>query len=128
MIALTNAAVAKLTAASIARVYKEGKVPASPAYPYAIVSGTFDRADAYTLDATHGVGDYRITTRAISSDYDGAVDTDDRARRALLDQRLTVDGKTYGPGRLQVGSALVRDPDGGIVLTVTSTYLFATEE
>lgn len=128
MIALTNAAVAKLTAAPITRVYKEGSVPASPLSPYLIVSATFDRAAAYTLDADHGVGDYRITTRSISTSYDGAVDTDARARTALLDQRFTVAGKTYGPGRLQVGSALVRDPDGGSVLTVTSTYLFATEE
>lgn len=128
MIALTNAAVAKLTAAPILRVYKEGKVPASPAYPYCIVTATFDRATGYTLDANHGLGDYRITTRSVGTDHDGAVDTDARARAALLDQTLTADGKTYGPGRLQVGSALVRDPDGGAVLTVTSTYLFMCEE
>jgi hypothetical protein len=128
VIALTNAAVAKVQAAPVTRVYKEGKVPASPAFPYAIVTVTFDRAAGYTLDADHGLGDYRITTRSISNDYDGAVDTDDRARHALLDQRITADGKTYGPGRMQVGSALVRDPDGGVVITVTSTYLFATEE
>lgn len=128
MIALTNAAVAKLTAAPITRVYKEGKVPASPTYPYAIVTVTFDRATAYTNDADHGVGDYRITTRSVGADYDGAVDTDQRARGALLDQRITANSKSYGPGRMQVGAALVRDPDGGSVITVTSTYLFATEE
>ena len=128
MIALTNAAVAQIVAAPVARVYKEGLVPPTPTYPYVIVTATFDAATGYTLDADHGVGDYRITTRSVGSNYDGAVDTDARARGALLDQRITADGKTYGPGRLQVGSALVRDPDGGSVITVTSTYLFATEE
>lgn len=128
MIALTNAAVAQIVAAPIARVYKEGEVPPRPTFPYVVVAVTFDAATAYSLDADHGVGDYRITTRSVGSNYDGAIDTDARARGVLLDQRITVDGKTYGPGRVQVGSAVVRDPDGGSVITVTSTYLFATEE
>jgi hypothetical protein len=128
MIALTNAAVAQIVAAPVARVYKEGAVPANPTFPYAVVAVTFDRAAGYTLDADHGVGDYRITTRSISTNFDGAIDTDARARGALLDKRIAANGKTYGPGRLQVGSAVVRDPDGGSVITVTSTYLFATNE
>lgn len=128
MIALTNAAVAKVQAAPVARVYKIGAVPATPVYPYATVVASFDAASAYTLDADHGVGVYRVTTQSVGSNLDGAVDVDAKARGALLDQRLTVDGKTYGPGQLQVGSAVVRDPDGGAVITVTSTYLFATEE
>lgn len=128
MIALANAARDLIAAAPVTRVYKEGAVPATPGYPYCIVTVTFDRATAYTNDADHGVGDYRITTRSIGSNYDGAADTDARARSVLLDQRFTADGKSYGPGRLQVGSAVVRDPDGGSVITITSTYLFATEE
>lgn len=128
MIALTNATVAKIQAAPVSRVYKLGKVPASPAFPYATVTVTFDRATAYTNDASHGLGDYRVTTMAVGTDSDGAGDIDARARGVLLDAYLIADGKTYGPGRLQVGSALVRDPDGGALITITSTYLFATEE
>lgn len=128
MIALWNAAVAKVTAAAVNRVYKEGSVPPTPAMPYLTVAVTFDRAEGYTLDASHGIGDYRVTTKSVGKDADGAGDTDDRARAALLDQYLVANGKNYGPGRLQVGSALVRDPDGGAVISITSTYLFATEE
>lgn len=127
MIALTDAAVTAL-GVSVARVYREGHVPTAPTYPYLTVSATYDQALGYTLDAAHGVGDYRVTTMAVSGTYDGAVDTDARARAVLLDHYLTGAGHTYGPGRLQVGSAVVRDPDGGQVITVTSTYLFACEE
>lgn len=128
MTTLIAAAVDKVKAASVSRVYKVGEVPASPAYPYATVAATFDSALAYTIDGDHGVGDYRITTQSVGSVYDAAAAVDDLARGALLDQRVTVDGRSYGPGRMQVGAALVRDPDGGSVITITSTYLFATEE
>jgi hypothetical protein len=128
MIALANAAVAKVVAAPIARVYKLGGVPDSPTFPYVTLVASFDAAEAYTLDADHGVGDYRITTQSIGSNYDGAADCDEKARGALLDQRITAGGRSYGPGRLQVGGAVSRDPDGGAVITITSTYLFASEE
>lgn len=128
MIALADSVVDAIEAAGVNRVYKEGAVPASPGFPYCIVTVSFDRAAGYTLDATHGVGDYRVTTRSVGSNFDGAIDTDDRARYALLDQTFYAFDKSFGPGRLQVGSAVVRDPDGGSVITVTSTYLFASEE
>ena len=128
MTTLIAAAVAKIEAAPVRRVYKVGEVPSQPAEPYLVASATFDNALAYTIDGDHGVGDYRITTQAVGSVYDAAAAVDDLARGALLDQRITVDGRIYGPGRLQVGAALVRDPDGGSVITITSTYLFATEE
>lgn len=128
MKALSDAAVAKIQAAPVTRVYKIGDVPAKPGTPYLTVAVSYENAEAYTLDSTHGVDVARVTTQAVSSSYDGASETDDAARGALLDQYLTAGGKTYGPGRLQVGSALVRDPDGGAVITITSTYLFRSEE
>lgn len=128
MIALANAAVAKVVAASVTRAYKIGSVPATPTHPYQTLAASFDGAAAYTLNADHGIGIYRITTQSVSQTYDGASDLDTKARGVFLDQYITADGKTYGPGVLQVGSAVVRDPDGGSVITITSTYLFATEE
>lgn len=127
MIALANAVVAKVDDV-VTRVYKIGGVPASPPMPYTTVAASFDAAESYTLDADHGVGVYRITTQSVSSTYDGAADVDAKARGVLLDQYVTADGRTYGPGELQVGSAVVRDPDGGSLITITSTYLFRSEE
>lgn len=128
MSAFSDAAVAQV-AADVTRVYKVGAVPASPTMPYQTVATSFDGAEAYSLHGRHGVGRYRVTTQSVAKTLDGATDLDDLARGRLLDQVITAaGGKEYGPGRMQVGAAVVRDPDGGSVITVTSTYLFATEE
>jgi len=125
--AFSDAAIAAVDD-TVLRVYKSDKVPATPTYPYMVLWTSFDGAEAYRSDATHGLGSYRVTTQAVGKSEDSATDLDGLARAALLDKRLAAGGKEYGPGRMQVGAALVRDPDGGAVITVTSTYLFATEE
>lgn len=127
MSAFSDAAIAA-AGATVLRVYKSDKVPATPVYPYMVLWTSFDQATTYRSDATHGVGVERVTTQSVGKSEDSATALDDLGRAAFLDQRLTAAGKEYGPGQMQVGAALVRDPDGGAVITVTSTYLFATEE
>lgn len=127
MSAFADASLATVGAA-VTRVYKVGAVPATPTLPYQTVATSFDGAEAYNLLGVHGVGRYRVTTQSVAKTLDGATDLDDLARGRLLDQVVTAAGKEYGPGRMQVGAAVVRDPDAGSVITVTSTYLFATEE
>lgn len=130
MIALLNAVLARIKdGRSSARVYKLGAVPASPTYPYTVVSLAGDMALNYTLDARHGTRNYRVALQSFSNTaagLDGALDYDAKAVGALLDHALNVDGYDCGPMRLQVGSAVVRDPDAGGVVGVTSALIFTT--
>ena len=125
------AAVAGALAAGVARVYRLGEVPAGGdrKYPYAVVAASFDQATTYTLEARHGVKVIRLTTQAFGRTVDAALDIDQRLRDAFLDERLPVAGWDCDPAVLQVGGAVVSDPDAGQVIGVTSTYLFtATKE
>lgn len=128
MSAFLTAAIAKVSAgrSPAPRVYKMNAVPPSPAYPYSVVSASGDMAGNYTLDAHHGTRDYRITVQSFGRDIDGALAYDAAAVGNLLDASLTVAGYDCGPIRLQVGSAVVRDPDDDGVVGVTSTFLFTT--
>lgn len=127
MIAFANAVKTKVSG-SVTRVYKLGEVSAPPDYPYLTFAVSYDSAESYTLEARRGVGVYRVTTQAVSKTLDGAIQIDSGARSELLDERITAGSREYGPGELQVGAAVVRDPDGGAVITITSTYLFRSEE
>lgn len=128
MIGLNNAAVSRATAAGVNRAYLQGSVPANPVLPYAVLAVTFDGAETYTLDARHGVKRLRLTTQAFGKALADAVDTDARLRAAFLDERLPAAGWDCDPASLQVGGAIVRDPDAGQVVGITSTYLFTAEE
>lgn len=124
-----DAATDRVEAGGVDRLYPENGVPQNPPKPYQTIAVTPDRADAYTLDATHGMRLYRIVLRSVSSSQAGALDVDALATDALLDQRLEVAGYDCGPCRLELGSAIMRDPDDGGVLTVTTTLTFtATKE
>lgn len=124
MSAFSDAAKAQIAGGGIERVYKIGAVPSGATYPYITLACSFDGAEAYTLDADHGLGVRRLTTQAQSKTLDGAEDLDDKARAVLLDKRIGA----FGPGVMQVGGAVNRDPDDAGVITITSTYLFRSEE
>lgn len=129
MIAL-NAAARERAETKVTRVYPVGGVldGTDRKYPYAVVSVSFDDATTYTLDARHSVQMYRLTTQAFSDEMDGALATDAKLRAAFLDQWLTAPGWECGPALLQVGGAIVREPEAGEVIGVTSTYLFTAKE
>lgn len=128
MSAFLTAAIAKMSAgrSPAPRIYKTNAVPASPTFPYSVVSVVGDQAGNYTLDARHSTRDYRITVQSFGRDVDGALAYDTAAIDRLLDESLTVAGFDCGPIRLQVGSAIVRDPDDNGVVGVTSSLLFTT--
>jgi hypothetical protein len=128
MSALQDAAQAALSAVN-QRVYADNAVPSAPTYPYQTVAVTSDRALAYTLDANHGVRSYRIVVRSVGRTVASAGDLDERAITTLLDKRLTASAYFCDPCRLELGSALVRDPDDEGVLVITTTLTFnATKE
>jgi len=111
-------------------VYSVGDVPAGGdrVYPYAVLSVSFDDADAYTLDSRRGLEFYRLTTQAFGRTLNAAVDTDARMRAVFQDNKLAATGWICAPIRVQVAGAVVNDPDAGQVIGVTSTYLFTAKK
>lgn len=131
MTAFTDAAVAKIKAVRTPspRVYEPNKVPASPQTPYAVVYALGDRGDSYTLDSTYGVRFYRVVAQSFGTSEGDAGAYDEYVTAALLDESLSVAGYDCTPCRIEVGSALVRDPDTGGAVGITSTFTFtATKE
>lgn len=114
--------------ASVTRRYPTNGVPPTPTYPYLVYSVAGDRAEAYTLDSRHGFRFYRIILQSFGKTLAAALDIDDKAVGDLLDTRLTVTGYQCGPCRLEVASAVVRDPDTVGVVSVTTTLTFTARE
>ena len=111
------------------RIYRPNAVPAVPGYPYSVVGVMGDQALAYSLDQTHGFRDWRVSVRSFGKTLDAAQAYDDAAVEALLDQRLVVPGYECGPVRLQVGAALIDDPDDNRVVGLSTALIFtATKE
>lgn len=115
--------------ASVVRRYPTNGVPASPVYPYLVYSVAGDRAEGYTLDSRHGFRFYRVILQSFGKTLAAALDIDDKAVGDLLDVSLAVDGYSTTPCRLELASAIVRDPDAQGVVGVTTTLTFtATKE
>lgn len=115
--------VAAVTAGGVPRVYKANEVPASPAYPYTVVWVTRDVPGNYALTGEHGTWPRRATVQSFDTDADGALDFDRMATDALQDHVPAFPGLECTPWRVQVGSALVRDPDNQGVIGVTTTLI-----
>ena len=114
---------AAVQAGGVPRAYKPNEVPTNPAYPYSIVYVTRDLPGNYTLDGAHGTQDMRATVQSFDTDADGALDFDRMAVDALQDHAPAFAGYVTTPWRVQVGSAMVRDPDNQGVIGVTSSLL-----
>ena len=115
--------------AAVLRRYPTNAVPPTPTYPYQVYSVAGDRAVAYTLDSRHGFRFYRIILQSFGKTLQSALSLDQLAVDGLLDRRLAVTGYQCGPCRLEVASAVVRDPDTTGVVGVTTTLTFtATKE
>ena len=125
MIAFGKAAVAAAEAAWVPeRVHEVGKVPASPATPYSVVSVSSGSADNYGLCGAHGSRGYRIIVQAVGASANEVGMAVENADEAFLDKRLTVAGYDTTPATAEVASPIIRDPDGGALLSVTLTYTF----
>lgn len=123
------AAIAAARAAWITeRVHEVGKVPATPATPYLVMSVSTGSAENYSLAAEHGSRSYRVVVQAIGAS-DGEVGfAVDKAESAFLDNRLTVAGFDTTPCAPEVSSQIIRDPDGGALLSMTLTYTFTATQ
>ena len=102
--------------------------PASPTYPYLVYSVAGDRGDGYTLDSRRGFRWYRIVLQSFGKTLASALETDAAAVDDLLDVPLAVSGFETRPSRMEIASAIVRDPDNQGVVGVTTTLTFTAKE
>lgn len=111
-----------------ARTYKLNGVPEKPEYPYREVTVGWADAFAYTMAGGH-TGTHRAVVRSFSRTLDGALEFDQDARDQLDEVFLTAPGWECGALRLELASAINRDPDDHGVVTVTTSFTFtATKE
>lgn len=113
--------VAALVTGGVTRAYKFGAVPASPAYPYAVVSAAPGAPQVRTLD---GSGDPmgRFVVQHFSRTHDGATDLADLTFATFDGHALPLDDAPVC--WQEVTSGVYRDPDDQGVLTITHTYRF----
>lgn len=117
-----DALIARLSAAGVTRVYKFGAVPASPSYPYAVLSPALGAPVVRTLD---GSGDPmgRFTVQLFSRTADPLVDAAAKTFDAFDGVELSdLDGEPVAWQELSTPP--YRDPDTEGVLNITQTYRF----
>ena len=120
----TVAAITKLTAAGVKRVYAFGSVPKSPEYAYMVVSASRVITQAKGLAGGHGLVRWFLTTQSFGRTHADADILDHLAFTALQDQQLAA-SIACGPCDMQT-SALTRDPDDTGVMGRTTVYAFTT--
>lgn len=81
------------------------------AYPYLVLHPGNPTAEADTYAGTSGLARWRWQVTAVGRDVTETVSALDRARAALIDQRPTVTGRSYGMvTEVIVGQPVARDP------------------
>ncbi|HET6816885.1 MAG TPA: hypothetical protein VFH66_06625 [Mycobacteriales bacterium] len=122
---LNTAALAKARAAwNAAQVHAVGKVPDNPTTPYLVGSVSSGASVSPRLSGEHGGRPYRIVWQAVGRTLDEVTFAADKADAAFLDQALSVTGQDCTLCEPEVTSPVIRDPDGGALLTCTLTYTF----
>jgi len=112
------------TAWNSAQVHAVGEVPATPTTPYEVLSVSSGSAENYRLSAQHGSRTYRIAIQAVGSTATEVDAVVEKAEAAFLDVSLTVAGFDCSRCQPESSSPLIRDPDGGVLLSKTITYTF----
>lgn len=121
-------AVADATA-DVPRLYALGSVPSSPTYPYGVFSAALGRADAYTLDVSHGLRHGRVVVQTFGKTADSALTLMDEIASALLDRRLSIAGRgDSSPLAIELDPSVIRDPDDNQLIGVTSTFTFTVSK
>lgn len=120
-------AVATATAA-VSRLYPLGSVPSGPTYPYGSYTAALGRADAYTLNVSHGMRHGRVIVQTFGRTAESALARMDDVVAALLDQTLTIGARMSTPLAIELDPAIVRDPDDNGVIGVTATFTFTVSK
>lgn len=118
VVADLDAVLAAVVGGGVPRAYKVNEVPQDPPYPYTIVSVTRDLPGNRAMTGPAGTWNRRATLQSFDQTANGAL-TFDQMATAALDGRIVAGGMW----EVQVGAALVRDPDNRGVIGVTTTLL-----
>lgn len=127
MKAFQDAAVARYESTWLAdRVHEVGAVPASPPTPYGVVSVTSGAGTHYRVGAHGGSTSRRAVVQCVGKTAGEVAFAVEKAEAAYLGHRLAVAGHACTPMRSEVSSPVIRDPDGGALLTCTLTFTFSS--
>ena len=113
---------AALVTAGVTRVYKLGVVPASPAYPYAVVSWSPGAPTVRTLDGT-GQPAGRFTVQHFGRTAESVAAIAALSFATFDGDPLPLAGTPVA--WQEVASPVYRDPDDQGVLSITHSYRFA---
>lgn len=114
--------VARLVAGGVARVYKFGAVPATPSYPYAVLSPAPGAPDVRML-AGPGKPMGRFTVQFFGRTVDPLIAEADKAFAAFEGVELS-DLPGSPVAWQEISTTPYRDPDTTGVLDITHTYRF----
>jgi hypothetical protein len=125
MLAEQTAAVAALRAAwKPAQVHEQGKVPASPTTPYAVVGVTTSAPTTPNNNGQWGSKFFRVVIQFVGKSTTELSAPVEAADEAFLDKSLAVEGWDVAPPDPSdvVSSQPFRDMDAGGLLTCTVLY------
>ena len=107
--------------AGITRAYPLGSVPASPAYPYAVIGCDTGTPVNRRLGGGTNRKPRRVTVQIFAKSDDVVLDYADKADNAFEDKVLsTLDGSPFSMREMQ--TPIMRDPDTSGVLYILHTY------
>lgn len=115
--------VARLTAAGALRAYKPNAVPASPAYPYMVVSLDTGQPANYSAAGTTTHLSRRISVQMIGKSWESVVDMARLADLAFREVPLT-EFPTAPFSQRELATDVTRDPDDDGLLYALHTYNF----
>lgn len=129
MKAIADAALATMqTAWNSTQVHAAGAVPGDPTTPYIVMYGPAERDDVMMLDGTAAVDGNRLMPMAVGKTESEVNRAVDRIRGAFRGKRLAVAGYDTTPAVIESTGGVVRDPDGGGLLSVTVFITFTATE
>lgn len=106
--------------AGITRAYPIGSVPASPAYPYAVIGCDTGTPTNRRLGGGTDRKPRRVTVQMFGRSDDTVLDLAGKADDAFEDKALTIAGSPFSMRELQ--TPIMRDPDTAGVLNILHTY------
>lgn len=125
MSAFSKAAIEAVEAAwSAGRVYAPGDVPNTPITPYVVLYSDSGRDSTVRFDATAGSDANRLMPMVIGKTSDEVDRAVAATLGALRNKRLVVAGFDTTPAALESTGTVVRDPDGGGLLSQTLFLTF----
>jgi hypothetical protein len=121
----TAALAAARAAWNSTQVWPVGGVPSTPTTPYLVVSVTAGAPGNYRA-RFHGSKKHYIVVQAVGKTVGEVSRAVDKADAAFEDKALTISGFqcTETNGEERTASPVIRDPDGGVLLTCTVLYPF----